>query len=363
MKRISLLILALAFVFVACEKEKEDVVIPVVNATQMAYVVNYGSYSGSKSDISIYNTETKEITHAAYKLANDVDFTSNIESMAIYKDIAYLMSNNGDKIDIIDAKTLKATVNPIATDITKPRYFVANENTAYISCWGNVDEWSVIANSYIAKIDLASKTVSKIMLPGGPEGLIIKDGQLYTGLCTTNKVAVIDLATEVISFITVPAVPQQFVEDGNGKIWTSLVSKYSTPFATDSLGLAMINPTDNTVEAKIDFAGIGSNGYIHISSDKKTIYMMGKEAWPGTAATINTVDVDSRTLNASALITGEKFYGFNVNPANEDVYVLISPSTTEAGSLKIYDKTGTLMDEEETGVGPNKVVFYNVEEE
>lgn len=346
--------------FAACDNGSDPV--PDKVYSKVAYVVNYGSYSGSKSELSIYDTDSSSITHDAYQAANSVDFTSNIESMSIHEDIAYFMSNNGDKIDIVDAKTLKATTNPISTDITKPRHFAADGTTAYISCWGDVADWKVIANSYIAKIDLTSKTVTKIALPGGPEGVIIVNDKLYTGLSTSNKVAVVDLATDAISYIEVSAVPQQFVEDVDGKIWVSLVSKYSTPFPADSLGLAIINPQSNSVTKKIDFAEMGSNGFIHISSDKKTVYALGKEAWPGTASTIYAIDVASQTLAGSALISGEKFNGFNVNPKNEDIYVLISPSTSENGTLKIYNSTGSLQDEEETGIGPKHVVFYDIEQ-
>jgi len=358
-KQLMLIVAMSAAIFTSCE-EDENIVLQEAN--KIAYVVNYGSYSGVKSEISIYNIDSSSITNNAYINANSVEFTSNIQSMAIHSDIAYFMSNNGDKIDIVDAKTLEAVANPISDDIAKPRYFAASGNTAYVSCWGEVQDWSAMANSYIAKIDLTTKDVTRIALPGGPEGVMIVGNKLYAGLTTANKVAVIDLVTEEITYITVSAVPQQFVQDGDGNIWVSLVSKYSTPFPAEELGLEVIDPETNTVSAKVDFEGMGSDGYIHISSDKNTIYAMGAEAYPGTASTIYTVDVTTKTLSSEALISGENFYGFNVNPENEDVYVLNSPSTSENGTLKVYNKSGELQDEEAVGIGPNHVIFYNIEE-
>lgn len=356
-----LFIAIIAIVFVSCDDDNDDP-IPKKVYNKVAYVVNYGTYSGSKSEISIYEIDSTRITNNAYKTANSVDFTSNIESMAIYKDIAYFMSNNGDKIDIVNAKTLQAIGNPISTDITKPRHFVAEGNTAYISCWGNVVDWSAMANSYIAKIDLVTKTVTKIALPGGPEGVIIENNKLYAGLCTSAKVAVIDLKTEAISYIDVSAVPQQFVKDVDGNIWVSLVSKYSVPFSADKLGLAVINPITNRVTTKVDFSEIGSNGFIHISADKRTVYALGKEAWPGTASTIYSIDVASKTLSSTALISGTNFNGFNVNHDDDNIYVLISPSTADNGTLKIYNSIGVLLDEETTGIAPKHVVFYDIEQ-
>lgn len=349
-----------ATVFVSCTKD--DDVDPSKEYTKVAYIVNYGSYSGSKSEISIYDTDSSSITHNAYNAANSVDFTSNIESMSIHEDIAYFMSNNGDKIDIVDAKTIQVSVNPISTDITKPRYFAADGNTAYISCWGDVNDWSVMANSYIAKIDLTTNTVTKIALPGGPEGVIIIGNKLYAALTTTKKIAVIDLLSNDISYINTLAIPYHFVVDDDGYLWASMVSTYTVPVGLDSVGLTQIDPANNTVLANVNFSSIGSNGFIHISSDKKTVYALGKEAWPGTASSIYSIDVTSHTLSSSALISGEKFNGFGVNPENDNIYILISPGATENGSLKIYNSAGSLLDEEETGVSPKHVVFYNIEQ-
>ncbi len=349
-----------ATVFVSCKKD--DDVDPSKEYSKVAYIVNYGSYSGSKSEISIYDTDSSSITHDAYKAANSVDFTSNIESMSIHDDIAYFMSNNGDKIDIVDAETLVASDNPISTDIIKPRYFVADGNMAYISCWGDVNDWSVMANSYIAKIDLSTKVVTKIALPGGPEGVIIIGDKLYAALITTKKIAVIDLSSNDISYINTLAIPYHFVVDDDGYLWASMVSTYTVPVGLDSVGLTQIDPTNNGVLTNVNFSSIGSNGFIHISSDKKTVYALGKEAWPGTASSIYSIDVPSQTLSSSALISGEKFNGFGVNPENDNIYVLISPSATENGSLKIYNSAGSLLDEEETGISPKHVVFYNIEQ-
>ena len=348
-----------AITFVSCEKENPP---PEKVFSKVAYVVNYGSYSGSKSEISIYDTDSSSITHDAYKAANSVDFTSNIESMSIHEDIAYFMSNNGDKIDIVDAKTLQASVNPISTDITKPRYFTADGNTAYISCWGDVDDWSVMANSYIAKIDLTTNAVTKIALPGGPEGVTIIGNKLYAALTTTKKIAVIDLSSNDISYINTLAIPYHFVVDDAGYLWASMVSTYTVPVGLDSVGLTQIDPANNEVVANVNFSSIGSSGFIHISSDKKTVYALGKEAWPGTASTIYSIDAPSQTLSSGALISGEKFNGFGVNPENDNIYVFISPSTTENGSLKIYNSSGSLIDEEVTGISPKHAVFYNIEQ-
>jgi len=218
-KKIILSVLFLSTVFVSCSdddnpKDKKEY-------DKVAYVVNYGGYGKGNGEISIYDTEKETMTQNGYKTANSIDFSSNIQSMSVYNDVAYLMSNAGDKIDVLDAATLKALGNPVSGDITKPRYFAATGNTAYISCWGNVDDWSVMANSYIATMDLTSKTITKIAVPGGSEGVIIVNNKLFVGSTVSKKITVIDLSNNNMSFISVSGVPQQFVEDGRIVLNTS----------------------------------------------------------------------------------------------------------------------------------------------
>ena len=358
-KKIILTVLLLPTVFVSCSSDDDPQDKKEYN--KVAYIVNYGVYGKGDGEISTYDTEKETISQNSYYAANSIDFSSNIQSMYVYNDVAYLMSNAGDKIDVLDAVTLKALGNPVSDDIIKPRYFAATGNTAYISCWGEVNDWSVMANSYIAKMDLSAKTISKIPVPGGAEGVIIVNNKLFIGSTVSKKITVIDLSNNNMSFIAVSGVPQQFVADGSGNIWVSTVSKFSTPVPSDMIGLEVINPKTNKVIGEVNFSGMGSNGLISISSDKKTIYALGAEAWPGTATTIYAVDVASRTIGSGALITGEEFNGLNVNPDNNDIYVLGSHDATSPGKLSIYLSNGVLLSEEVTGLAPKHIVFYDIE--
>ena len=154
------------------------------------------------------------------------------------------------------------------------------------------------------------------------------------------------------------AVPQHFQKDANGNIWVSLVSNYGA-FPNDSLGLAVINPLTNTVTNIIKFSGMGSAGYLAMSADKSKIYTIGADAWPGTASQICEINVATKTITNSALISGENFYGFGVNPKDNNIYVLISPSVSANGILKVYNSAGTLLDTKETGIAPQQVLFLD----
>lgn len=358
---LSMLFLAGIVLFSSCKKDEEpEEQQPVVSGSKLAYIVNYGSFSGAKGEISVYNTETKAITNNAYMGANSIEFNSNIQHMALFNDKLYVMSNNGDKIDVIDPKTMKQTTNPTSTNIIKPRYFVANGTTAYVSCWENAD-WSEMADTYIAKVNLTDMSVTKIPMPGGPEGLAIANGKLYAALNFKDSIATINLTNDQVSYIATPAVPSYFLKDNSNNLYVSLVSTYSDP-STNS-GLGYINTTtDQLTNYPLENV---SDSYVSImafNNDKSKIYVIAASYdanWVkvGSIKTFNTTSKTFETTPFVSDLTGVN--GIAVNPENDDVYVLLSPSASQSGSVKIYSKDKVLKDEKVTGIAPQAVVFYN----
>lgn len=340
---------------VACEKDDNDT--QEVDAKGI-YIVNYGKFGSANGSISVYDEEAKQVTsNSAYKDANGRAAGSNIQAVAAHKGKLYFMSNGGDKIDIVNAKTLKVEAEPIADDIIKPRYFVAKDNFGYVSCWGGND-FGTLANGYIAKIDLENNTLAKkIALPGASEGLVIVDNKLYGAAYSSNKVFVMDLATEKISYITMNAMPQHLVVDANNNIWVSVVSTSVASFSKEKCGLQHINTSTNEVDDFVNIKNIGYNGLIQISKDKKTVYVMGEGEYPKTA--VYEIDIENKKLTEEALISGESFYGMGYNQETENIYICISASFDgTAGKLNVYDKTGKLLDEQTVGATPQGVCFY-----
>ncbi len=354
--RINILIAFISIIsFLSCN---DDIVIkPAPTAGQVAYIINYGTYSGANGEISIFDIDKGEITDSTgYLSANGLEFNSKIESVTIVDSTMYLMSNNGDKIDILDANTLKQTINPIYDGIVKPRFMLEHNGTGYISCWGNVEDWNKVATSYIAKMNLDNFNIEKFPVPGGPEGMSIVKNTLYIAQTARNTIVTMNLLTEAIDSFKVPAIPQQFALGSNRKLYVSLVSKYLATFPTEKLGIAIINLDHNNIENFISVPTIGSNGFIELSPDKNTLYVLAREEYPGKLSSIISIDLTDNSKKE--IITGESFNGLGINPENSDIYVLISPSATERGLLKIYDKDGKFKSVHKTMISPKHVVFY-----
>ncbi len=286
-----------------------------ISTTESIYILNYGSYENISSTIDLYNETNKTIQNKAFEDANEAEYNSNAQSFSIYNGKGYLTGNVSDKIDVIDASTLE----------------------------------------HITSSPSVSK---KIELPGGPEGVIIENNKLYAALEYRDSVAVINLDNHSISYIEMPAIPQHFVKGKNGNLWVSLVSTYSDPAPEDSLGVGIIDPDTDELTGRVPFSGISGDGQLAINSDKDKIYVMGKAAYPGTESSVYEIDVAGKSIGQSALISGDNFNGIGCHPESNNIYVLISSSSQETGSLKVYDSEGTLLDTKETGVAPQEVVFY-----
>ncbi len=351
--KFAFIITLFAFLFVSCNKDDDD---KQTKKSDVAYIANFGGFGKADGTISAYDIEKKEITNNAYKAANGVELAAGPQSLATYDSKVYVVCNAADKIDVLDAKDLKALSNPLSKDLVNPRYFVAKGNYGYVSCWGNVLDWTKIENSYIAKINLSDNSIEKIAVPGGPEGLMIIDNNLYISSNAKNQIAVMNLSNNELSYIHTSAIPKHFVNVEDGKLYASLVGTYSVPFPADSVGIGVVDLGSKKMNTLINMPGISGN--LSKSKDNKTIYTYTTEAdW--VTCNFKSVDVSSDSYKVENLITGQSFTGFEINPDNGDVYLLISPDATKAGSMKIYDKSGSLKEEMETGIYPQDVLFLS----
>ncbi len=345
-----LMFIATSVLFFSCNNndEPEEEQEPVV-----AYIVNYGSYSGAKSTITAYNSETDAVSTDYYKTANSVDMVSNVQYAYNYNGKIYFMGNNTDQVFWVDGVTFKQTENGITTNIVKPRACAGNGNYLYVSCWGG-NIWSDESLSYIAKINLTTKAVEKkIALPGGPEGVVIANNKLYAALNYKDSVAVINLSNDAISYIATPAVTSYFVKDKSNNLYVSLVSTYSD--FSDKDGMGYINTTTDKLEATYRLEGV-STSYVNMmtpNSDFSSLYVMTSAYdanWKLSGA-VAVFDVATKSFKAQKFVEG--ISGLNgVDFYNNTVFCFVAESVTGNGIAKAYKPDGTFIKDYSTGISP-----------
>lgn len=344
-----------AVVMVSCTKDDE----PAVSGKAGTYIINYGDYSGTKSEITLFDTELDTTVNNYFETVNDVNPVSNYQYAYNHNGYVFFMGNDVDKVTYVDAGTFEQLGNGISTDIVKPRYCVASGNTLYVSCWGG-NIWNDINLSYIAKIDLTTMQVTeKIALPGGAEGLEIANGKLYAALNYIDSVAVINLSTDVISYIPTPAVTSYFVKDASDNLYVSLISTYSDFSMTDGLGY--INTTTDALEGSYTLNGV-STGYVNVlapNSDFSKIYTLAsswveesKDIWVQKGS-VAVFDVATKTFETEMLVDGiTGINGVEVDPKTGNILVFMAESVTANGKMVAYKADGTKVKEYTTGVAP-----------
>lgn len=338
-----------ATLFASCSSSDDNDKDPGVGT---CYVINYGSYSGDKSSISVYDNENDVLTNGHFESVNTVQMVSNVQYAYNYDGKIFMMGNNTDQVFWVDEKTFKQTQNGITEDIIKPRFCVAEGNYLYVSCWGG-DIWTDITLSYIAKINLATRAVEKkIPMEGGPEGLAIVDGKLYAALNYKKGIAVMDLDTEDINIIETEAVGSYFIKDDKGNLYASQISTYSSP--STEIGLAYINTSTNKYEL-YKLEGISSS-YVNMMSangDFSKLYVMTStyDANWQLSGSVAVFDTESKSFAANNIVDG--ISGINgLGFYDNKVCVFTAPSTTANGKFVTYDTVGAMIKEYTTGISP-----------
>ncbi len=352
--KFSILVIALSLLVFFSSCQKNDNVDPLAKFGSN-YIINYGSYSGNKGGISLFNIADSTVTNEYFESVNGVASVSNIQYAYRTNGNIYFMGNNSDQIFYVNENSFEQTTTGISgPDIVKPRYCVSEGNTLYVSCWGG-DIWTDPTLSYITKIDLNTHTVSgKITLHGGPEGLAIAKGKLYAALNYDKKIAVIDLATDDISYISTPSVSTYFLKDKDENLYVSLVSSYSNP--ADKEGLGYINTQTNEFTI-YELAGISTNytNIMSFNSDYTKLYVMTSAYdanWTITGS-IMTFNTSTKEFMNEALVSGiSGINGLGTNMTNNDIFYFVSESTTSNGKMVQIKDDGTFVKEYETGISP-----------
>ena len=359
MKKLVFLLAIIGLIFTSCEKDDTTPKKVDINGV---YIVNYGTWNASVGSLSSFNYDTNTMYANAYKAANnDVPMQGNPQYAYEYKGNIYFMSNDKDEVYFVDKNTLKQTKNGVTENLIKPRFCVGYKDYLYISCWGG-DMWKDPSVSYIALYNIKTNMVEKkIPLPGGPEGLEIVDNKLYCALNYEKKIAIMDLSTEKFTYIeNLAAVSSYFLKDKKNNLYVSLTDSYSVPATTTGIGY--INTKTNTLEKMFELGDV-AQGYASImdaNSSFTKLYVVASayDANYNLTGAVRTLDIASGIFDATPLVSNVAgLNAVSVNPENDDIFVMSSPSATVTGELFMYDYMGTRKGTYDTGIAPAWALF------
>lgn len=323
-----------------------------------ALVLNEGNFGTDNAEVSFISFDLGSHSNTVFSAENPAEVLGNTaQSIGFYGDLAYIVVNGSNKIEIVNRYTMKKT-GSITTGLSQPRFIAFANGKGYVTNWGGT--------GYVAVINLSTNTVSAaIPVNVAPNKIIASNGRLYVAhndLGTGNTVTVINASNDaIVTTITVGDLPDELVVDDSGVLWVSCQGKSNWPVPADeSAGkILKINRSNNTVAttftmpANTDhvshFAVFGSNAYYTIDSK---IYKF--------STTATTLPIDPAFSSAAQYV-----YGFAVK--NNKIYVADAKLFNTNGVVYVYSSgeifdpnpVGTLLTPTpiEVGVGPNGFYF------
>jgi YVTN family beta-propeller protein len=311
------------------------------------FVVNEGNFNAANGTVSHFNFSTKETTQDLFGTINSGKALGDVvQSMSIDGDQAYIVINNSNKIQVVNANTFveSHTIGGLAL----PRYFTTFEGKGYVTEW--VD---FVSPGRVSVIDLQSHEVTTtITTDYGAENIIALNDRLFVSNNFSNTVSIIDPAdNSVEKTLEVGSSPAGFVVDAQDKLWVICTGGYDIDFNPLNDGkLVQIDPGNETVLKTIELnknvsASVGIN-----KAGSQLLYSSGTDVY--------RLDVSATETPDAPFIAGTKqFYGLGVDPQTDVIYLSDAKAFSASGTVYRYNSDGTELDNFTAGIGPNGFVF------
>lgn len=341
---IALLILLLT----ACTKEEfgpqcincDDTPITSTSVTDVL-IINEGNFGANSSSISLYNKNSHNVNQNVFENANNGDDLGDVaQSFMQIGNKGYIVVNNSNKVEVVNMNNF--TSSATITGFNSPRYMLPiNINKAYVS--------DLYSNS-IQVVNLNSNTISKnISVSGWTEQMVLFNDTAYVCDMTNNNILIINTVTDVlVDSIKVGKSPNSIVLDKNNQLWILC----SGGFSVENPKLIQFNPANRSITKTLTFPNIAdSPSSLTLNGDKDVLHFINSN--------IYQMNINSSTLPTSALITSNSniFYGLDVDPSNDDIYVADAIDYVQNGMVFRYSASGSLIHQFTAGIIPGSFWF------
>lgn len=347
MKKANFLILPIALVAIIISGCSSTEVAPKGEFATGVVIINEGNFSEANGSIGFYNESASEVSQDIFEKANGVATGGLIQSVYFYENLAFIIDQAGNRIEVVEAETFKS-VATITSGLNTPRYMVVVNGKGYVSNWGSYDDNYDLPDSYVAVLDLESFTISKtIKTDSGSEAMIALGGHVYVANSNSNTIEKIDTSNDTVtSSIIVANGPLGMVEDKNGKVWV-LSYEFFAESALSQLDLS----TEQVLKSFI----IGESAKsLNINGAGEQLFYLSA---PFTGdAEVKMVAIDATEDAVEALITAPNLYGLGVDPVTGIIYLGNHNGFQGNGTVIRYEDD-VLLDSFAVGIAPNGFVF------
>jgi hypothetical protein len=327
------------------------------------YLLNEGNFNANKATLdyvdyttgqfrkNIYNQVNPEVTKGLGDVGND---------MAIYGSKLYVVVNNSNKIEVLNAKTGKRITQ---IDLLNCRYITFRQNKAYVSAYLSAIGNANAPNGIVAEIDTSSLQIERRVTVGRqPEEMAVINNNLYVansgGYSPPNyerTVSVVDLTTFTETRrIDVAINLNQIKADRYGDLYVTSRGDY----LTIPPKLYVVNAQSGQIKKAFDIPART------IALDDDQLFIISTNS--GNAQqkyTYQILNVNTETLLSQPFITDgtdltvTQPYGLAINPATKEILLTDARDYVTPGTLYCFDATGKKKWQVTTGDVPAHFAF------
>ena len=206
-----ILVTIISVSFSSCDDDDDQ---PKGKFEEGVFVVNEGNFLDANGTISHISPDDSVTQDLFGTVNNGLALGDVVQSMSINGEFAYIVVNNSNKMEVVNANTFAAEYT--LKNVLLPRYFTILDGIGYLTEWVSYSE-----PGRVAIIDLQNHVVTEsITTDFGAENIIAHQGKLYVSNNFTNTVSVIDpVGKEVIKTIEVGNSPGAFLVDKENMLW------------------------------------------------------------------------------------------------------------------------------------------------
>ncbi|WP_337045024.1 DUF5074 domain-containing protein [Emticicia sp. 17c] len=342
----------------SCEKTETE---PTQPYDSGVIVVNAGNFFDNNGTLSLVDRNSRTASLDIFQKENSRPITGGISDYAEVDGKGIILVDNAttgqDKIEIVNARTLKSVATIPSSEIENPRQVVkAGTDKAYITAWAATGAYTDFYTNkgYVAVLDLkTNKITKKITVQKGAESIVIVGNEAFVGDVNDGVVQVIDTQTDTFKQeIKGVGSVSSLQADANGKLWGFVYQ--------DAI---RINPQTKQVEAKIRVGNHPDKtpGSLAFSADKKTIYFAYTFYDPADnylqKGEVYSFNINDTTIPATTPVSKKVVSGLGFDATSNLLYAGVTPSYKQAGFVYRYQPNGTLVDSVKVEIAPAKFIF------
>ena len=328
-KRILFLAAAVMTLLYSCKKNDSSPS-PTVKPATGLYVLTEGGYGANDAALAYYDFTSAKVTTNFFASVNKRALGDVANDIAIYGSKMYIVVNNSNTVEIMEAATGKSLQQISLVDAANPygyspRHIAFANGKAYVTTYA----------SKIVVIDTTTNAIAQyIDCRSGAEAIAIANNKMYVSVpgvyphSGDSTISIIDLSSyKEVKTITVNQNPNLLQLDNYNHLYVICAGDYDKvppSLAAININTDALISDDTTVQAD-NIAISGSKAYLY-----KSTYV------DDSKSNVMTYDVQNvKLINRNFITDGttvKYYYGINTDPATGDVYVVDALSSTSAQS-------------------------------